>query len=78
MGEEGAARLDSLDELNRLIKVSMAGMWLPSKRVEDENVQIFQERERAVGDIVQIFSLKLSAPDIVHVCEISMPTVPMA
>ena len=48
VGEEGAARLEALDEGDGAIEVGVAGVGLAAEGVEDEDVEVLEEREAAL------------------------------
>lgn len=52
--EEGEARPDSLDPTESLLDIGMAGMGLRPESIDDEDVEILEEREARVGNRAHI------------------------
>ena len=45
VGEEGAAGFEFFDEVDGSVEVGVAGVGLAAERVEDEDVEVLQERD---------------------------------
>ncbi len=54
VGEEGAAGLELLDEGDGFFEVGVAGVGLAAEGVEDEDVEILEERDADVGDVAHV------------------------
>jgi hypothetical protein len=50
VSEEGAAGLELLDPSKRLVDVGGGGMWLRPQRVDNEHVEVLDQRKARVGD----------------------------
>src|ERR1700739_1260845 len=49
VGEEGAGRLNSIDPVEGLRNIVVAGMMIPAQRIDDEDVEVFEKRQASVG-----------------------------
>jgi len=54
VGEEGAAGLDALDQGDGVVQRGVGGVGLTAESVEDENVEVGEQREALGGDVVEI------------------------
>ena len=54
VGEEGAPGLELLDEGDGVFEVGVAGVGLAAEGVEDEDVEILEEREAFGGDVAHV------------------------
>ena len=54
VGEEGAARLELFDEGDGFFEVRVAGVRLAAQRVEDEDVEVLEQRNALVGDVAHV------------------------
>ena len=54
VGEEGAARLDLLDQRDGVVEGGVGGVRLAAQGVEDEDVEVCEQREGFGGDVVEV------------------------
>ena len=53
VGEEGALRFKLLDEADGFFEVRVAGVRVVTERVEDEDVEVLQQREADGRDVAE-------------------------
>ena len=72
VSEKGAARLDTGNPLEGLLHGVVAGVMLPAQRIDDEHVEVFQQRQTRFGDYVHVGEVGGGAEAVSGDCEISV------
>jgi hypothetical protein len=58
VSKEGASRLKALNDLQRVSHGGVRGMWMMAERVEEEKIEAFELRERALGNGAEVCEIR--------------------